>query len=102
MLIVLAKEDERLDVGAELLSYQLSDLKSPAREKRDEDFILKEGDTYEKLKNLEAEEEEKIIENEGLPFAYILNMMKQISDVMKIYSENFKNQVEKALNEKYN
>jgi hypothetical protein len=29
-------------------------------------------------------------------------MMKQISDVMKIYSENFKGQVEKALNEKYN
>jgi hypothetical protein len=37
-----------------------------------------------------------------LPFAYILNMMKQVSDLMKIYGDNFKNQVEKALNEKYN
>jgi hypothetical protein len=29
-------------------------------------------------------------------------MMKQVSDLMKIYGDNFKNQVEKALNEKYN
>ena len=40
MLIILAREEERLDIGIDLLPYQLSDLKSQPRRKKEEDFIL--------------------------------------------------------------
>lgn len=39
-----------------------------------------------------------MIETEGLPFAYIMDMMKQISDITQVYGHNFREQVEKALN----
>ena len=45
---------------------------------------------------------EKIIESEGLPFSYIINLMKHISDLLQLYSGNFLGHIEKALNEKYN
>jgi len=57
MLIILAREEERLDIGIDLLPYQLSDLKSQPRRKKEEDFILQKDSTYEKLKNFQAEEE---------------------------------------------
>jgi len=49
-----------------------------------------------------ASDDEKILESEGLPFAYIVNLIKQVSDMLKLHSSRFVNQVEKALNEKYN
>ena len=44
---------------------------------------------------------EKIIESEGLPFSYIINLMKQISDILQLYNGNFLSHIEKAVNEKY-
>lgn len=69
-----------------------------------EDFILDEADkeTFEKLKNLSAMAHEKIIESEGLPFSYILNLMKHIEDTLKLYGNHFINHIEKALNSRYN
>lgn len=32
---------------------------------------------------------EKIIESEGLPFSFIINLMKQMSDFLRLYSGNF-------------
>ena len=45
---------------------------------------------------------EKIIESEGLPFSYTINLMKQVSELLQLYSGNFLRHIEKALNEKYN
>lgn len=53
------------------------------------------------MKNLSAVDHEKIIESEGLPFSYIINLMKQMSDILKLYNGNFLNHIEKAVNEKY-
>jgi len=32
---------------------------------------------------------EKIVESEGLPFSYIVNLMEEISDMIKINGQNF-------------
>ena len=32
---------------------------------------------------------EKIVKSEGPPFSYIVNLMSQISDILKLYSANF-------------
>jgi hypothetical protein len=45
-------------------------------------------------------DKEKIIETEGLPFSYIINLMKQMSEYLKLYSGNFVQHLEKALNDK--
>jgi hypothetical protein len=44
------------------------------------DFRFDESDneTFEKLKNLAAIEADKIVESEGLPFSYVINLMKEI------------------------
>lgn len=80
MLVVLSKQEERRDIGLRELPYSLSDIQTFRKKPKKEDFILDDEDkeTFEKLKNLSAMEHEKIIETEGLPFSYILNMMKQI------------------------
>jgi hypothetical protein len=67
------------------------------------DFKLDESDdkTFQKLKNLATIETDKIAENEGLPFSYIINLMKEITDILTIYGENFIYQIEKVLNEQY-
>lgn len=86
MLVVLCKEDERIDVGLNNLPYPVSDIKSEPRKRKTEDFILDdEHETYEKLQNLGASDHELIVESEGLPFAYILNLMRQISDMLKLH-----------------
>ena len=66
MLVILAKEEERSDLGEEPLSYTLSEIKvaQSAKKKAGLGFKLDESDdeTFEKLKNLAAMEVEKIVE----------------------------------------
>ena len=67
MLVILAKEEERSDLGEEPLSYTLSEIKvaQSAKKKAGLGFKLDESDdeTFEKLKNLAAMEVEKIVES---------------------------------------
>jgi len=47
MMIVLCKEEERVDVGLDNLNYQLSDIKAEPRKRKEEDFILDDDkETY--------------------------------------------------------
>ncbi len=39
-------------------------------------FDDSDNQTYDKLKNLTARDNEKIVQTEGLPFSYIVNMMQ--------------------------
>lgn len=45
---------------------------------------------------------QKIIESEGLPFAYVINLMKRISEMINQHKDNFVNHIQKALNVRYN
>ena len=36
---------------------------------------------------------EKIVETEGLPFAYIINMMTEIRNILDLYENNFVYQI---------
>lgn len=45
-----------------------------------------------------AEDHEKISESEGLPFAFIVDMMKSIKDVMKFHKETLISKVEEVFN----
>jgi len=50
---------------------------------------------------MEATDEERIVDKEGLPLSFIIDLMKEISDFASIYAENFVYQIEKVLNEEY-
>ena len=64
MMVVLCKEEERVDVGMDNLRYQLSDIQTAPRKRKEEDFILDDDkETYEKLTNLGASDDEKILES---------------------------------------
>jgi hypothetical protein len=64
MMVVLCKEEERVDVGLDNLGYQLSDIQTAPRKRKEEDFILDDDkETYEKLTNLGASDDEKILES---------------------------------------
>lgn len=69
--------------------------------KKNVDFKFDESDkeTFDKLKNLSAIEVDKIVDSEGLPFSYIINLMKEISEIISNNAENFVYQIEKVLNE---
>jgi hypothetical protein len=36
---------------------------------------------------------DRIVESEGIPFAFILNLLKEIEDITKIYETNFVYQI---------
>ena len=100
MITILSKQEERVDVGQTVLPYKLSDIKYQSKKKIKEDFFLLEDDekdTFQKLKNLAAVDHEKIIESEGLPFSYVVNLMKHISDILRLHSGNFLTHIEKVL-----
>ena len=61
-----------------------------------------ENETYEKLKNLAAEDHEKIAESEGLPYAFIIDMMLSVRDILHNYKHNFISKVEEVLNMEFN
>lgn len=44
---------------------------------------------------------ERIIESEGLPFAYVINLMTEIKDILSLYGRTLVNQVEKVLNDEF-
>lgn len=41
------------------------------------------------------------MDSEGLPFSYVINLMKELSEIITINAENFVYQIEKVLNEEY-
>ena len=105
MIVILSKQEERADIGEPVLPYKVSDIKTENKKKIKQDFFLLDDDekeTFEKLKDLSAVDNQKIIESEGLPFSYIINLMKQISDLLRLHSGNFLGHIEKVLSEKYN
>ena len=53
------------------------------------------------MKNFAALDEEKIVENEGMPFSYVINLMREIADILNIYGSNFVFHIEKVLNDQY-
>lgn len=48
-----------------------------------------------------AIDDEKIVESEGLPFSFMVDLMREISDVISIYGENFVYHIERVLNEEF-
>lgn len=44
---------------------------------------------------------ERIVESEGIPFTYIINLMSEIQDIIKLYEVNFIYQLEQLFNEKF-
>jgi hypothetical protein len=104
MVVVLSKEEERADVGASELVYPISDIVGglPSPKKRT-DFSFDESDNeaYEKLKNIAAMDVERIVESEGLPFSYVVNLLREISEIVSLYGQNFLFQIEKVLNDQY-
>ena len=45
------------------------------------------------MKNLSAMEGDKIVESEGLPFSYVINLMKEIEEIVTINASNFVYQI---------
>lgn len=106
MLVVLSKENER--PKDRRLPYRLTNLTSildQTRKKKvsaDFRFDDDENETYEKLKNLAAEDYEKIADSEGLPYAFIVDMMLSVRDILTNYKHNFIEKVERVLNQEFN
>ena len=74
MMVMLTKEGQRSD--EEPLEYPISDIViNPPVDLIDFTLNETESDTYRKLNNLCALNEEEITANEGLPFAYVLNLL---------------------------
>lgn len=98
MAVMLTKEQERTD--ADLLGYPISDIHiSPPLDLIDFKIDEAEDSTYLKLGRLFDLNDEEITANEGLPFAYVLNFLCEISDTLKLYAPSFVHQAEKVLNE---
>ena len=50
---------------------------------------------------MELMDYERIVESEGIPFSFIINLMTEIEDILKLYEVNFVSQLEQFLNNKY-
>lgn len=83
MLVVLSKQDERLS----RLEYELSDLvhENDMKKQFTFDFDESENETFLKLKKMELLDYQKIVESEGLPFSFVMNMMNELQDTMNLY-----------------
>lgn len=93
-------------MGLEKLEYELSDIKNHEGSKKKKygfkfDFGETSEETFENLKNVGAVDDEKIVESEGLPFSFMVDLMREISDVISIYGENFVYHIERVLNEEF-
>ena len=98
MMVMLTKEGERS--SDEPLEYPISDITiDPPVDLIDFELNEAESGTYRKLNNLCALNEDEITANEGLPFAYVLNVLCEISDILKLYVPNFVHQIESVLND---
>ncbi len=98
MAVMLTKEEERQPT--EPLEYPISDIRiKPPEDLIDFKIDEAEDQTYLKLGRLFDLNDEEITANEGLPYAYVLNFLCEISDTLKLYAPNFVHQAEKVLNE---
>ena len=96
MAVMLTKESER----EKDLDYPISDIKiSPPLDLIDFKIDESEDNTYLKLGRLFDLNDSEITANEGLPFAYVLNFLCEISDTFKLYAPSFVLQAEKVLNQ---
>ena len=98
MAVMLTKEQQR--PLNEPLEYPISDIKINAPEDLI-DFKIDDAEvnTYIKLGRLFDLNDDEITAVEGLPFAYVLNFLCEISDTLKLYAPNFVHQAEKVLNQ---
>jgi hypothetical protein len=81
MLVILSKEEER----EEPLAYTLTDIKidddemdNTTRKAFEFRFDDSEHQTFQKLKKIELMDYERIVETEGIPFSFIINLMTEI------------------------
>jgi hypothetical protein len=97
MAVMLTKEQER--APTEQLGYPISDIHiNPPEDLINFEIDEAEDGTYLKLGRLFDLNDEEITANEGLPFAYVLNFLCEISDTLKLYAPSFVLQAEKVLN----
>ena len=47
-------------------------------------------------------DQQKIVETEGLPFAFILNFLTEIKDTLNLHQNNLMEKVVKILNKQFN
>ena len=98
MAVMLTKEQERTD--ADELGYPISDIRiNPPEDLIDFKIDEAEDETYLKLGRLFDLNDDEIMAVEGLPFAFVLNFLCEISDTFKLYAPSFVHQAEKVLNE---
>ena len=86
MLVVLCKKEERKDIGLKDLDYKLTEIQPTRSKERKIDARLEDSDdTFEQLKNFNVDDVQRIVESEGLPFAYVENMIKEVTGNVMIY-----------------
>lgn len=101
---MLSKEQER-DEG---LPYTLSSMKYSEAELKQYKMLNKgmfrldetEKETFELLKKLESYDDE-IMDEEGLPYSYLINFLINIREIMTLNERNFVHHVEKLLNQHF-
>ena len=104
MLVLLSKENERTNK----LDYKLSNLDDVIEQNRKQKVDLNftfnetEASTFAKLENMAAEDHEKILESEGLPYAFIVDMMKSVKDVLRFHKDTLIAKVEEVFNKEFN
>lgn len=96
MLVVLSREDER----EEPLKYELTNLEVEERREKTTPFRRgeSENETFAKLKQMELLDHERVVENEGMPFNNIANLMLDVQSILREHETNFIFQVETFLN----
>ena len=64
-------------------------------------FDESENETFKKLKNIELMDYDKIVETEGIPFTFIINMLTEMQEILQNHEQNLVYQVEKVLNREF-
>ncbi len=97
MVVMLTKEKER--TPPEEIPFQVSEIPIEKFEAQVE-FKLDETEsmTFKKLSSLANLNDDEVTARQGLPFAYVLNFLQEIGDILRLHSPNFLHQVENLLN----
>lgn len=97
MVVMLTKEKER--TPPEEIPFQVSEIPIEKFEAQVE-FKLDETEsmTFKKLSSLANLNDDEVTARQGLPFAYVLNFLQEIGDILRLHSPNFLHHVENLLN----
>jgi hypothetical protein len=97
MVVLLTKEKER--TPPEEIPFQVSEIPIEKFEAQVE-FKLDETEsmTFQKLSSLADLNDDEVTARQGLPFAYVLNFLQEIGDILRLHSPNFLHHVETLLN----